>query len=301
MSDSDLAALRAIVAGELAAPADPAVAAVADAARAAHGPGVCAVLFYGSCRRDGYREGLLVDLYLIVDDYASVHRSRLMRWLNQLVPPNVYYVEAEHIGGKVRAKYALVSLGQLERLVSPATLNPYFWARFAQPTGLLWSRDPRVAAAIEGVLAQSILSTDQAVRPLVGAGADDAVTLWSRAHTESYRTELRAEKPQRAALIVAGDLERYRSVTAALASRRPACTAAAAGRRWSWRRLQGKSLSLLRLANASWTFAGGADYLAWKISRHAGVPVEFSPWERRHPLLAAPFVLWRLARRGVIR
>ena len=300
MSDSDLAALRAIVAGELAAPADPAVAAVADAARAAHGPGVCAVLFYGSCRRDGYREGLLVDLYLIVDDYVSVHRSRLMRWLNQLVPPNVYYVEAEHIGGKVRAKYALVSLGQLERLVSPATLNPYFWARFAQPTGLLWSRDPRVAAAIEGVLAQSILSTDRAVRPLVGAGAD-AVTLWSRALTESYRTELRAEKPQRAALIVAGDLERYRSVTAALASRRPACTAAAAGRRWSWRRLQGKSLSLLRLAKASWTFAGGADYLAWKISRHAGVPVEFSPWERRHPLLAAPFVLWRLARRGVIR
>ena len=194
MSDPNLAALRAIVAGELAAPADPAVAAVADAARAAHGPGVCAVLFYGSFRR----EGLLVDLYLIVDDYASVHHSRLMRWLNQLVPPNVYYVEAEHIGGKVRAKYALVSLGQLERLVSPATLNPYFWARFAQPTGLLWSRDPRVAAAIEGVLAQSILSTDQAVRPLVGAGAD-AVTLWSRALTESYRTELRAEKPQRAA------------------------------------------------------------------------------------------------------
>ena len=87
------------MAGELAAPADPAVAAVADAARAAHGSGVCAVLFYGSCRRDGYREGLLVDLYLIVDDYASVHRSRLMRWLNRLIPPNVYYVEAEHVGG----------------------------------------------------------------------------------------------------------------------------------------------------------------------------------------------------------
>jgi hypothetical protein len=55
------------------------------------------------------------------------------------------------------------------------------------------------------------------------------------------------------------------------------------------------------LAKASWTFAGGADYLAWKISRHAGIPVEFTTWERRHPLLAAPFVLWRLARRGAIR
>ena len=36
----------------------------------AHGAGVCAVLFYGSCLRDGYRDGLLVDLYLLVDDYA---------------------------------------------------------------------------------------------------------------------------------------------------------------------------------------------------------------------------------------
>jgi hypothetical protein len=296
----DLAGLRVIVAEELAAPADPAVAAVAEAALAVHGEGVCAVLFYGSCRRDGYREGLLVDLYLITDGYASVHRSRPMRWLNRLIPPNVYYVETDHAGGRVRAKYALVSLAQLERLVSPATLNPYFWARFAQPTGLLWSRDAEVATAIEGILAQSILTTVQAVRPLVGAGAD-AVTLWSRALTESYRTELRAEKPGRASLIVAGDLERYRRVTLALAERRPAGTAAAAARRWFWRRVQGKVLSLLRLAKASWTFAGGADYLAWKISRHAGVPIEFSPWERRHPLLAAPFVLWRLARRGAIR
>jgi hypothetical protein len=300
VSGPDCAALRAIVADELAAPADPAVAAVAWAARAAHGPGVCAVLFYGSCRRDGYRDGLLVDLYLIVDDYRSVHRSRLMRWLNRLLPPNVYYVEAPYGCGRVRAKFALVSLGQLERLVRPATLNPYFWARFAQPTGLLWARDGQVATAVAAALVQSILTTEAAVRPLVGAGAD-AVTLWGRALTESYRTELRAEKPQRAALIVAGDLERYRRVTAALGTRAPAVTAAAARRRWFWRRVQGKALSLLRLAKASWTFAGGADYLAWKISRHAGIPVEFSPWERRHPLLAAPLVLWRLARRGAIR
>ena len=148
---------------------------------------------------------------------------------------------------------------------------------------------------------QAILTTDQAVRPLVGAGAD-AATLWSRALTESYRTELRAEKPQRAAP------DRRRRPGALPPRHRragepadPSARRAAAARRWSWRRVQGKALSLLRLVKASWTFAGGADYLAWKISRHAGVPVEFSPWERRHPLLAAPFVLWRLARRGVIR
>ena len=290
--------LAALVGEELATPADPAVAAVAEAARARHG-GVCAVLFYGSCRRDGYREGLLVDLYLITDGYAATHRSWTMRLLNRLVPPNVYYVDTVHGGATVRAKYAMVSLAQLARLVSPATLNPYFWARFAQPTGLLWSRDRPTADAVRDALVQAILTTDGAARPLVGAA--DALTLWGRAFAESYRTELRAEKPGRAAQIVEGELARYRRVAAALAGRPAEATAAAAARRWFWRRIQGKGLSLLRLAKASWTFAGGADYLAWKISRHAGVPVEFSPWERRHPFLAAPFVLWRLARRGAIR
>ena len=300
MSDPARAALRAIAADELAAVAPPAVAAIGEAARARHGAGVSAVLFYGSCRRDGYHPGLLVDLYLLVDDYAAVHASRLMRWLNRLVPPNVYYVESGHGGAPVRAKYALVSLAQLRRLNGPGTLNPYFWARFAQPTGLLWARDAAIARQVADNLVQAILTTDAAVRPLLGPGPD-ASALWQRALSESYRTELRAEKPERAAQIVARDLDRYRRVTAALGDPRPAVTAARAKRLWRWRRWQGKGLSLLRLAKASWTFAGGADYLAWKISRHSGVPVEFSPWERRHPFLAAPFVLWRLARRGAVR
>ena len=64
----------------------------------------------------------IVDLYLLADRYAGVHRSRLARALNAL-PPNVYYLEAPFEGRLVRAKYALVTLGQLERLVSRRTLQ----------------------------------------------------------------------------------------------------------------------------------------------------------------------------------
>ena len=300
MSDPVRAALRAIVAEELAAAAPDAVTAIGEAARARHGTPVNAVLFYGSCRRDGYHPGLLVDLYLLVDDYAAVHPSRAMAWLNRLVPPNVYYIETDHAGLRVRAKYALVSLTQLERLNGPGTLNPYFWARFAQPTGLLWARDADTARRVAECLVEAILTTDAAVRPLL-APSPDAAALWMRALSESYRTELRAEKPGRAAQIVQGDLGRYRRVTAAIGDRRVDMPAERAARLWRRRRWQGKALSLLRLAKASWTFAGGPDYLAWKISRHSGVPVEFSPWQRRHPFLAAPLVLWRLARRGAVR
>ena len=300
MSAPDRAALAAIVAPELATPVAAAVAAVAAAARAAHGPGVSAILFYGSCLRDGYRDGLMIDLYLLCDDYAAVHRSRLMQWLNRLIPPNVYYVETAHAGAIVRAKYALVSLPQFERRMGPATRNPYFWARFAQPTGLVWARDLDIAARVRAALVQAIVTTEQAARPLVPT-PDDAVALWARALTESYRTELRAEKPHRAQSIVQHDVARYRRITAAFAGTAPIMPPAAATRLWWRRRVEGKALSILRLAKASFTFAGGADYIAWKISRHAGVPVEFSPWERRHPILAAPLVLWRLTRQGAVR
>ena len=162
-----------------------------------------------------------------------------MRWLNQLMPPNVYYIEISHSGARVRAKYALVSLPQLEQLTGPTTLNPYFWARFAQPTGLLWSRDPAIARCVADALVEAILTTDRAVRPLLPPGPD-AASLWTRALRESYRTELRAEKPERAAEIVRGDLERYRRVSAALGPREPDGSAARAARRWFLRRCAGK-------------------------------------------------------------
>ena len=57
----------------------------------------------------------------------------------------------------------------------------------------------------------------------------------------------------------------------------------------------------LRLAKASATFAGGVDYIAWKINRHAGTQIEVKPWQRRWPLLAAITLLPRLLRSGAIR
>jgi hypothetical protein len=60
-------------------------------------------------------------------------------------------------------------------------------------------------------------------------------------------------------------------------------------------------LSVLRLAKASLTFAGGAEYIAWKINRHAGTSIELKPWQRRHPLLAGLSLLPRLLRSGAVR
>lgn len=291
--------LARLVAAELDVPIDPAVRAIALAAREAHGPAVEAVLFYGSCLRDGYRDGLMVDLYVLIDSYRRVYRRPLIRWLNRLIPPNVYYLEVPYGAGTVRAKYALVSLAQFERRMAPDVANPYFWARFAQPTGLIWTRDGQVRRKVEAAIVQAIVTTAAAARPLVGTAAD-STTLWTRALAETYRTELRSEKPHRTRSIIEQAEGRWQRVTAALPAA-PVPPVRQTRRLWRRRRIEGKALSVLRLVKASFTFTGGGDYLAWKINRHAGVPVEFTAWERRHPLLAAPFVLWRLARRGVVR
>ena len=74
-----------------------------------------------------------------------------------------------------------------------------------------------------------------------------------------------------------------------------------AGGYWAWRRVEGKALSVLRLAKASFTFAGGADYIAWKINRHAGTSIELKPWQRRHPLLAGLSLLPQLLKGGAIK
>ena len=65
---------------------------------------------------------------------------------------------------------------------------------------------------------------------------------------------------------------------------------------WSTRQRIGKPLNILRLLKASTTFDGAARYAAWKVERHTGVPIEVTPWRERHPVLAAPAVLFKVWR-----
>ena len=66
---------------------------------------------------------------------------------------------------------------------------------------------------------------------------------------------------------------------------------------WSRRARLGKPLNLLRLAKATTTFDGAADYAAWKLQRHTGIALEVTPFRARHPLLAAPGALVELWRK----
>ena len=110
-----------------------------------YGDSVQAVLFYGSCLRSGDALDGLVDLYLVVDDYRSTYGKILPALFNRLLAPNVYYLEVSTGGNRVRSKYAVVSMRDLERGTSPQWFHSYLWGRFAQPCGLLYSFRPHGA------------------------------------------------------------------------------------------------------------------------------------------------------------
>ncbi|MEK7343716.1 MAG: hypothetical protein AABZ73_07825 [Pseudomonadota bacterium] len=285
-----------LVCAELNQPADPRAAAMAGALAARYPGAARAVLFYGSCLREANLDGLMLDFYLIVSDYPAAYGRTWLATANRLIPPNVF--PFEHQG--LMAKYAVLSEADFARLNSPAADNVSVWARFAQPSRLLWVADDLARQRVVAAVAQAAPTLLSLARPMARGGGD-VLGLWKTGFTLTYNAELRAEKTGRSLSIVDADPDRYRRFgEAALDDGLPPSPADAAS---VWRRLQrrGKRLSVLRLAKASFTYAGGIDYLAWKINRHAGTRIAIKPWQRRWPLVGALTLLPRLFRGGAIR
>jgi hypothetical protein len=288
---------------EVQRPAAAAVEALAEVARQRHGAAVAAVLFYGSCLQQDSVAGKLVDLYVLVDDYGSAHRTRLAGFLNWALPPNVYFLEVPDGDSSVCAKYAVISLRAFANGAGGGWFHPYLWARFAQPSRLVYCRDAATRAQVVAALTGAVLKTVSEGMRLV-ADPTDSRALWTSVFRQTYRTELRAERPERAADLVAANRAYFDAVGAAAVTAlqdRSAAPARGPGLRWLGRRLLGKILSVLRLVKAAFTFEDGAQYLKWKIERHSGVTVPLSPWQRRHPVLGSTVLFWKLYRRGAFR
>jgi hypothetical protein len=298
--DGAVAALRVLVADELAVPVDARVAALAATVAARHAPASRAVLFYGSCLREARFDGLMLDFYLIVSDYRTAYGGGWMAAANRLLPPNVFPIEADGL----TAKYAVLSIADFHRLCGPGTDNPSVWARFAQPARIAWSVDADAAERMTETVAQAAPTLLSRVLPLL-EGEGDPLEPWRRGFALTYGAELRAERANRSGGIVEADPARYRRFAppALAVARGWARTQDAGGATRGWKRTQrrGKLLTAARLVKASATFAGGLDYLAWKINRHAGTAIAIRPWQRRWPLIGALTLLPRLLRRGAVR
>ncbi len=280
-----------LIVGELAKPVDARATRAAAAIAGPYGDAAVAVLFYGSVLRSAIVEGQMLDFYLIVSDYTAAYGKSWLARANRLLPPNVFPFEQDGVA----AKYAVLSEADLARLCGPEADNVSVWARFAQPIRLVWQKD---AAAADRVIQSLARAPETLLAHTAPVPGEDVLERWRRGFTLTYGAELRAERGDRPGSIVDFDPDWYRALSAALPDVAPLPDLDA---RWVKLRRRGKRLTLARLAKASFTFAGGIDYLAWKISRHSGARIEIKPWQRRWPIVGAITLLPRLLRSGSIR
>lgn len=289
------------------------------ALRRRHGERIAAILLYGSCLRGGDVHDGLVDLYVLLDRYRGAGLPRWQALANRLLPPNVYYLEVADGERMLRSKYATVTVAEFARRLGRRSFESYFWGRFCQPVALLESRDAQFAEALAGLQARAAATLLDRALPLAPATGSVA-ELWQVALAASYATELRAEAGNRARELVAWRREFYEDLTRRSGARL-ACdfrlweadcglhysaeVGAGARRRarlaWRLRAALGKSRALLRLVKAFFTFAGGLDYLAWKLERHSGQRVLIPDKVRRRPLLHGWAFFWSLYRRGLFK
>ena len=282
-------------------------------------PDAAAVLFYGSCLRSGQDRGGMADLYVLVDSYRESGQKALWSALNALLPPNVFYLEVPFENRTVRAKYALLSLRDFEQGTSMRWFHSYIWGRFAQPIAIAYARSPDDRERVVTALAQAVTTFMRRTLPCTKTPFT-ARDLWFKGLSLSYRSELRAENPDKLANLVALFEDYYEKITRAAIDRIPyevaiaeegprfrytprvaARSRVSARQIWRVRFFQGKLLSILRLLKGAFTFSGGVEYIRWKIERHTGVQAEVPrPWQR-FPILALGILAWRIYRQGGFR
>jgi hypothetical protein len=270
----------------------PEVHAVADFLKSMH-PGAVAILAYGSCIRGVDVKETLIDFYVLTETLADVSSNIISRLACAVVPPNVYYAEAKIDGVKLRAKYAVLPIVVFSNWMRPKTINPYFWARFSQPSALVFVRNAATRQAVVAAISTAISTCYANATSLTSSV--DALEIWAAGFSATYATEFRSEKSDRAAQIVATYPEYYKEAASHLQSAAPIKANLA------WRSAAGKMWQILRLIKAAFTFQGGADYVVWKIERHSGEKIILTSWQKRHPILAGMMLLPTLLRKGAVR
>lgn len=259
------------------------------------------VLFYGSNLRTGSLEGVL-DFYVLL---PGPQRERI--W------PRVSYRERVHRGEVLRAKIATLSLEQFAKAARGQSRDTTIWARFVQPSALIWACDSDQRKAIAESVSQAA-QTAARLAAALGPKSGTAADFWRALFQATYRAEFRVEKPGREDSILSVNRAHFdgllplawdaQGIAFTQEDERLSPHLTARGkaeilRWWHARARAGKALNLLRLAKATTTFDGAADYAAWKLHRHTGIALEVTPFREKHPLLAAPgalIELWRKRR-----
>lgn len=319
-----LPALTDFLAQEWIQPAPEAAQVMAAEIQQRHAGAIDAVLFYGSCLRTQQTADAVLDFYVLVRSYRSFYNRPLLRWLNALLPPNVFYIEVRQGPRTLRAKYAVISTVDFERAATPTVIPAIIWARFCQPARLVFASSEEMQDRVIHAATQATLTFLSRVIPFFARNdlsrSFPLADLWQKGFRETYRTELRTERPETIRALYAASPERYdriarlglqfleqqgryvcRKSGGQWAIVMPRRTRWAERVSWAVRATGAKYLYAVRLFKTALTFDDWLPYVLWKLGRHTGVRVELSERQRRYPLLLGWPVLFKLLRQRALR
>jgi len=309
------AALERHLASETARPLEGGAAFWADQFRS--WPGVAAVLFYGSGLWKPDQADAVYDFYLLAHCFRDLEGNPLLAAAGRLLPPNVRYLEADDENGTTRrCKYNVLRVSQFLSAAKGRSLTPHVWARFCQPCRLAYADSEALRRQIIEALAEATLRFHR--RALLFAEREPIEKFWARGLRSTYADEIRSERPEGIESLVRASSEalvaRSRLALPALGpgagldpegrSLGPRCSPfARKARRLGLRCLRPlrKGVVLARFCKAAFTFRGGLEYACWKISRHSGVALDLTDYQRRHPWIGAPALLLKILRRRAMR
>ena len=266
--------------------------AMAEFLRGKHEEAV-AILAYGSCLRGVAVSDTLMDFYVLTENLGDVSTNIISRLACAIIPPNVYYAELKFEEQNLRAKYAVLPVSLFARWMSRDTNNPYFWARFSQPSALIYARDEQARQLVIAAISDALRTSFANAKALTADS--DTLVIWAVGFDATYKSEFRSEKTNRAAHIVSASIDYYTEAARHLASEIPLHA------NQTLRKFTGKIWSVLRLTKAAFTFQGGADYIVWKIERHSGEKIVLTPWQRKHPIITGLLLLPTMLRKGAVR
>lgn len=270
-------------------------------------PNILAIILYGSWLR-GKRD-TLPDFYVILDTYSCLP-SRWERLGNRVLKPNVYNLLLHEEEKTCVAKYATITL---EHFVSGITndFHPYLWARFSQPTKVIFSKSSAISSSISHAFTKASERMLSETIPMV-ASESSLNTLWETSLALTYKTELRSENSQKSRELV-GHYAKYLEKKTDLIGPRYGLSKTERGTwvchsswpkrftavvKWKLRNYVGTLLSVMRLVKAAFTFNEPLEYILWKVERHTGIKKEASLRQKRHPLIFAWGLLWEIYREG---
>jgi len=249
------------------------------------------------------------DFVVVVDDYGRFYREMkgchelhrptwVMTALSKILAPNVIAFTPDD-GRHGIAKCLIVRKDHFERGLGPEPPDHFLLGRMVQKVALVWAASPEDEEWVEATLEGACSRVLDWVGPYL-EGSFDAEAVGKRLLEVCYGAELRPEASNRSESVFEAQRDHFRNRLTSVLERGAASgllerdgaayrfrTPPSPDARRHWRRhlLLSKVRSTTRWFKHVVTFDNWLPYIARKVERRTGIPVELTPWERRAPLI----------------